>query len=41
VAISNRRRGGRWWRGPLILVVWLAIAAPIVVATTAVVTLRR
>lgn len=41
VSVANPRRGGAWWRGPLILLVWLAIAAPVVAAATAVITLRR
>ena len=41
VVLANRRRGGLWWRGPLILVAWLLVAAPILAATVAVVTLRR
>lgn len=41
VALGNRRRGGRWWRGPLVLLAWVAIAAPIVTAAVAVTTLRR
>jgi penicillin-binding protein 1A len=41
VVVGNRRRGGGWWRGPLVLLGWLAIAAPIVAATVAIRTLRR
>lgn len=41
VRLGNRRRGGRWWRGPLVLGAWLAMAAPIVAALIAVTTLRR
>lgn len=32
VVIANRRDGGWWWRLPLLALIWLAIAAPIVAA---------
>jgi len=40
VRIGNRRRGGLWWRIPLVLVLWILLAAPIVVGVVAVITLR-
>jgi penicillin-binding protein 1A len=40
VVVANPQ-GGRWWRLPLILMVWAVIAAPVIAATAAVVTLRR
>jgi penicillin-binding protein 1A len=40
VAVANPQRGG-WWRLPLILLVWAAIAAPVIAAIAGVVTLRR
>jgi penicillin-binding protein 1A len=41
VRVANRRDGGWWWRIPLVALLWLAIATPIVVGGTVVVTLRR
>ena len=41
VRVINRRDGGWWWRLPLLAVLWLAIAAPIVGAAAVAVTLRR
>ncbi len=41
VAVANRRRGGRWWRLPIALGLWLVIAAPCVAVVVAIVTLRR
>ncbi len=41
VRVANRREGGWWWRLPLVAILWLAIAAPIVAGGTVVVTLRR
>jgi len=41
VAIANRRDGGWWWRLPVLAVLWLAIALPIVAAGVVAVTLRR
>ncbi len=41
VRVANRREGGWWWRLPLVALLWLAIAAPIVAGGTVVVTLRR
>ena len=41
VVVANRRRGGLWWRLPIVLAVWLAIAAPLVAALIALATLRR
>ena len=40
VRVGNRRRGGGWWRLPLVLVAWVAIVAPLVAGTIAVRTLR-
>ncbi len=41
VAIANRRDGGWWWRLPLLAVIWLAIAVPIVAGGAVAITLRR
>jgi penicillin-binding protein 1A len=41
VVVANRRGGGLWWRLPLALLVWLPLAAPVVVVTTGVVMVRR
>jgi penicillin-binding protein 1A len=41
VAVANRLRGGRWWRGPLVLIAWGLIVAPLIAASIAIVTLRR
>ncbi|HMG54965.1 MAG TPA: biosynthetic peptidoglycan transglycosylase, partial [Kofleriaceae bacterium] len=41
VAVVNQRDGGWWWRLPVVAVLWLAIAVPIVAAGAVVVTLRR
>jgi penicillin-binding protein 1A len=41
VHVVNRRDGGWWWRLPLLAVIWLAIATPIVAASTVALTLRR
>jgi membrane carboxypeptidase/penicillin-binding protein len=41
VRVVNRRDGGWWWRLPLLAILWLAIAAPIVAAGAVAVTLRR
>lgn len=41
VTIANRRDGGWWWRLPLLAVIWLAIALPIVAGGAVAVTLRR
>lgn len=38
--IANRRPGGLWWRVPLVLVLWLALALPIIAAATVIVVLR-
>ncbi len=40
VRIGNRRRGGLWWRIPLVLLLWILFAAPVVAGVVAVVTLR-
>lgn len=41
VVVANPRRGGRWWRGPLMVVVWSLLVAPLIVGVIAVATLRR
>jgi penicillin-binding protein 1A len=41
VRVGNRRDGGWWWRLPLVALLWLAIATPIVVGLVVAVTLRR
>lgn len=41
VVIANRADGGWWWRLPLLTILWLAIALPIVAALVVAVTLRR
>ncbi len=41
VRIANRRDGGWWWRLPVLAVIWLAIAAPIVGFLVVATTLRR
>ncbi len=41
VRVANRRAGGWWWRLPVLAVLWLAIAAPLVIAGALVLTLRQ
>ncbi|MEO7729604.1 MAG: biosynthetic peptidoglycan transglycosylase, partial [Kofleriaceae bacterium] len=41
VRIANRRDGGWWWRLPILAILWLVIAAPIVAAAGVALTLRR
>jgi len=41
IAVANRRDGGWWWRLPLVAILWLAIAMPIIAAGAVAVTLRR
>jgi penicillin-binding protein 1A len=41
VRVANRRDGGWGWRLPLLALIWLAIALPIVAAGAVAVTLRR
>ena len=38
---GNRRDGGWWWRLPLLAILWLAIALPIIAALVVAITLRR
>jgi len=40
IRIANRHAGGLWWRVPSVLVIWILIASPIVVATIALAVLR-
>ncbi len=40
VIVGNRRYGGWWWRIPILLVLWLSIASPIVVVWIVTSTLR-
>jgi penicillin-binding protein 1A len=40
VVVANGRDGGWWWRLPLLAILWLAIAAPIVAAVAVAITLR-
>jgi penicillin-binding protein 1A len=41
VAVANRRDGGWWWRLPIVAVLWLAIAVPVIAGGAVAVTLRR
>jgi penicillin-binding protein 1A len=41
VIVANRRDGGWWWRLPLLAVIWLAIALPIIAALVVATTLRH
>ena len=41
VEVANRRDGGWWWRLPLLAVIWLVIATPMIVGGVAALTLRR
>jgi len=40
VRVANRRDGGWWWRLPVLALIWLAIAVPIIAALAVAVTLR-
>jgi penicillin-binding protein 1A len=41
VVVANAREGGWWWRLPILAMIWLAIALPIVAALVVATTLRR
>ena len=41
VSVANRRDGGWWWRLPLVALIWLAFAVPVVAGATVAITLRR
>jgi len=41
VSVANRREGGWWWRLPIIALIWLALAAPIITGLVLATTLRR
>src|SRR5262249_4245827 len=41
VVVASRRRGGWGWRLPLVALLWLAIAAPILATGAVAMTLRR
>jgi penicillin-binding protein 1A len=41
VVIANRRDGGWWWRLPVLAVIWLVLAAPIIAGGVVAITLRR
>jgi penicillin-binding protein 1A len=41
VVVANRRDGGWWWRLPVVALLWLAFALPIIAGATAAITLRR
>ena len=41
VVVTNRRDGGWWWRLPVLAVIWLVIAAPIVAGLVVASTLRH
>ena len=41
VVVANRRDGGWWWRLPIVTLIWLVFATPIVIGLTVTVTLRR
>ncbi|MEO7095061.1 MAG: hypothetical protein ABI175_17510, partial [Polyangiales bacterium] len=40
VAIANRRDGGWWWRLPVLAVIWLVMAVPIIAGAIVAITLR-
>jgi penicillin-binding protein 1A len=41
VVVTNRRDGGWWWRLPVVAVIWLVIATPIIAGLVVTSTLRR
>jgi penicillin-binding protein 1A len=41
VVVANRRDGGWWWRLPIVALLWLAIATPLITAGALALTLRR
>ncbi|MDB4962362.1 MAG: glycosyl transferase family 51 [Myxococcales bacterium] len=41
VIVGNRREGGWWWRAPVLAVIWLVLATPLVIGLIAASTLRR
>ena len=41
VVVGNRRRGGAWWRLPLVLTTWSLLVVPVVGVAIAWTTLRR
>ncbi|MBL0218202.1 MAG: transglycosylase domain-containing protein [Myxococcales bacterium] len=41
VAVANRRDGGWWWRLPVLALIWLVIAVPILAGGAVAITLRR
>ncbi len=41
VAVANRRDGGWWWKLPLLAVIWLVIALPLIAGGALAITLRR
>jgi penicillin-binding protein 1A len=41
VVVANRRDGGWWWRLPVLALLWLAIAVPLIAAGAVAGTLRR
>ncbi len=41
VEVANRRDGGWWWKLPLLAVIWLVIALPLIAGGALAITLRR
>ena len=41
VSVANRRDGGWWWRLPIVALIWLLLAAPIITGLVLATTLRR
>ncbi len=41
VVVANRRDGGWWWRLPTLVVLWLAVATPLVTGGVVAIALRR
>lgn len=41
VVVRNRREGGWWWRLPVLAMIWLVIALPLIAGGAVAVTLRR
>ena len=41
VEVANRRDGGWWWRLPVLALIWLVIALPIIAGGAVAITLRR
>lgn len=41
VQVANRRDGGWWWRLPVLALIWLLLAVPLIAGGTVAITLRR